>query len=713
MRRRASGAPSWALAAALVGALATAPGLGACSSTATPTWPTQSCVTVVWHKPASPAAKVSVLTSSNGFAGPGIALDARDDGWRVGGLELPAGPQEYVVVEDGAWLPDRNVGTTAWHDGKEVTWLDVPDCHAPALRVEAASARGDGTASARLTFLAAADGDAAALAPASVTVTGASATVTADPATGTIALAVSGLGPGKTTLLVKAADGSGRTTPARRVVLWNEATPFDWRDAAIYQVMVDRYQKGTSVVEPPAVPSAFAGGDLDGVRARVEDGTLTKLGFDALWLTPVYVNPAGLYPGTDGHPYSGYHGYWPVDSRKVDPRFGGDAALDALVAAAHARGIRVIYDVVPHHVHEDHPYAKDHPEWMIGEGCTCGTATCDWSTHILDCRFAPYLPTVDWKRDDVASTITDDVAFWLDRFDGDGLRFDAVPMMPRSAMRRIANAVRTRFDHPGHDTYLIGENFVGPGSFDLLKYQLGPYGLDGEFHFPLMWALRGALAQGVSPLSDVDRAVRAGEDAWKGSGATMGLMIGNHDVTRFASEAAGDADGDGWTAAPQPTSAVVYARQRAALAMVFTLPGIPVVYYGDEIALAGRRDPDARRTMPAESALLPEQKATRDFVAKLGAARRCASALRRGTYRPLVVEGETIAFAREDGAKTAAVVMSRSDLPIDTPLVGVAKGTWVDLLTGDEVAVDPAMTHFPAAAYRTWVLVPKGDECAR
>jgi glycosidase len=694
-------------------ALVAFPGTTACSSDAAPTYPTQSCLTVVWHKPASASAKVGVLTSATGFRPPGVPLEARADGWRVGGLALPPGPQTYVVVEDGAWIPDRNVGTTAWRDGKEVTWLDVPDCRAPVLRVEGTSARGDGTASAKLTFVAAAEGDATALDPASITVTGASATASADPATGRVDLAVSGLGPGKTTLIVTAKDGAGRSTPPRRLIVWNEATPFDWRDAAIYQVMVDRYQNGTGAVAPPSVPSAFAGGTLDGLRARIEDGTLTKLGFDAIWMTPVYVNPPGFYPGTDGNPYSGYHGYWPVDSRAVDPRFGGDAALDALIAAAHARGIRLIYDVVPHHVHEEHPYAKAHPEWMIGAGCTCGTATCDWGTHIQDCRFAEYLPTVDWKRDDVAATITEDVALWLDRFDGDGLRFDAVPMMPRSAMRRIASVVRARFDHPGHDTYLIGENFVGPGNFDLLKYQLGPYGLDGEFHFPLMWALRGALAQGVAPLSDVDRAVRAGEDAWKGSGATMGLMIGNHDVTRFASEAAGDADGDGWIAAAQPTSAAPYARQRAALSLVFTLPGIPVVYYGDEIALAGRRDPDSRRTMPAESALLPEQKATRDFVAKLGAARKCAVALRRGTYRPLVVEGETLAFAREDGAHVAVVVTSRSDLPMEMPLVGIAKGTWVDLLTGDAVQVDPAMTRFPSAAYRTWILVPKGDECAQ
>ena len=700
-----------AVALGLAFAITLVPAGSGCSSTDSPTYPTRSCTTVVWHRPKSAAAKVTVVTSASGFALPGVALDVRDDGWRVGALDLPPGEQKYAIVEDGAWLPDRNVPTTAYQNGTEVTWLDVPDCRVPMLRLDALETRGDGTATARVTFVAASGGGA--LDPRSLTVSGATAVVQeADPSAGVATLALSGLGAGKTTVRVASADDAGRASAPLRLAVWNEKGPFDWRDAAIYQVMVDRYRKGTGAVAPPAVPSAFAGGDLDGVRAAVEDGTLAKMGFDAIWLTPVYRNPVGLYPGTDGHEYSGYHGYWPIDSRSVDPRFGGDAALDALVAAAHARGIRIVYDVVPHHVHEDHPYVKANPTWLLGAGCVCGTATCDWATHLTDCRFAEYLPTLDWRLDDAARTLTDDVAFWLDRFDGDGLRFDAVPMMPRSATRRIVNAVRRRFDHPGHDTYLIGENFVGPGSFDLLKYQLGPYGLDGEFHFPLMWALRAAIAQQASPMSDVDRAVRAGEDAWKGSGATMGLMIGNHDVTRFASEAAGNADGDGWTAAPQPTLDVVYQRQRAALAMVFTLPGIPVVYYGDEIGLAGRRDPDSRRTMPDEGALLPAQKDTRAYVEKLGAARRCIAPIRRGTYRPLVVEGETLAFAREDGTRTAVVVTSRSALPFDAPLVGIAKGTWVDVLTGETVEVDPAMTHLPGTAYRTWILVPKTDPCA-
>src|SRR5262249_13191161 len=150
--------------------------------------------------------------------------------------------------------------------------------------------------------------------------------------------------------------------------------------------------------------------------------------------------------GSDGHIYSSYHGYWPIAARALDARLATEASLDALVAAAHARGMRVLFDVVPNHVHQQHPYVAahlkdgwfDHPDGS----CICGAGACDWSTHIQDCWFAPYLPDLDWRNDAVADQITSDVRWWIDRFDGDGLRIDAVPMMPRAATRRIVDAVR-------------------------------------------------------------------------------------------------------------------------------------------------------------------------------------------------------------------------------------------------------------------------------
>lgn len=542
----------------------------------------------------------------------------------------------------------------------------------------------------------------------------ATSTATAN-ADGTFSVALGDLAPGKHVVSVSAKDVQGRAAAPARVTVWNEARPWNWNDAVVYQIMVDRYRGASGALAAPASPAGWAGGTVAGVTADLD--AIAARGFNTLWLSPLYLNPDGTFPGNDGRAYSAYHGYWPKASRALDPRFGTEADVDALLAAAHARGMRVLFDVVPHHVHQEHPYVAEHggsawfTDWQ--EDCVCGVGACDWGTHIRDCWFAPYLPSFDWQASDVADAVTDDVAWWIDCFDADGLRIDAVPMMPRAGIRRIADAVHRRFDHPGQRSYLLGENFVGAGAYDLLRYELGPFGLDGEFDFPMMWTLRSVIAQESSPMSDLDAAEKSGEASWAGSGAVMARMIGNHDVSRFASVSAGDADGDGWTPAVQSTDPLVYAKQRMALAIAYTLPGAVVVYYGDEVGLAGRQDPDSRRVMPADAALSADQAATRDFVAKVAKARACSDALRRGTYRGLVTDAEAFAYAREDPAQndSAIVVVARNPTaPVTLPMKGLPAGQWVDAL-GSGLAFDAASPTVLMPGHSAAVFVPAASAC--
>jgi glycosidase len=380
--------------------------------------------------------------------------------------------------------------------------------------------------------------------------------------------------------------------------------------------------------------------------------------------------------------------------------------------------MRVLFDVVPNHVHAQHPYAQqnlsggwfNHPDGS----CICGT-TCDWAAHIIDCWFTNYLPDLDWRNPAVADQVTSDVLWWLDRFDADGVRIDAVPMMWRAATRRVVAAIRDKYDPASpHAMFLLGENFVGENDFDLLKYQLGPFGLDSEFHFPLMWALRGAIADETQPMSEIDAAVSTGIGAFAGSGATMATMIGNHDVDRFATESVGDGNIDGWTPAVQPPSdSDVYAKQVLAFGAIFTLPGAPVLFYGDELALVGHADPDSRRVMPAEASLNSGQLATRAAVQSLARVRACSAALRRGSYRLLYAGTESLAFARElAGADTAVVLLFRNATSISAPLPGIAAGEWIDALSSSVQSLSPELTNAPGAPLSLQLLFPAGSACA-
>jgi glycosidase len=145
-----------------------------------------------------------------------------------------------------------------------------------------------------------------------------------------------------------------------------------------------------------------------------------------------------------------------------------------------------------------------------------------------------------------------------------------------------------------------------------------------------------------------------------------------------------------------------------------TLPGIPVIYYGDEVGLAGKSDPDSRKVMPGDDALSDAQKQLRDTVGALGKARACSEALRRGTYRLLAADAENLVFARElPGADPVIVALARTPVTeLAVPLPGVPAGTYIDLLSGAQTSLSPELTNLGRAPFSLRVLVPAASACA-
>jgi glycosidase len=543
--------------------------------------------------------------------------------------------------------------------------------------------------------------------------TGAPLAVEADPDSGRV-LVRGPATPGKHSVTLTASDTDGRGGRAR-ASRW--VGPRDWRDEILYQVMIDRFRAtdGTALA-PPATAGTRAGGTLPGVTSAVRDGSLAELGVTALWLSPVYLNPDEARLGNDGRLYEGYHGYWPLAPRTVDPRLGGEAALDELVAEAHARNLALMLDVVPNHVYEGHPIYQAHQDdgWFSAPGCVCGTTDCPWYGNIERCWFAPYLPDIRWQSSEAARNAVDDVAWWTERFDLDGVRIDAVPMMPRAATRRLVDRLR-RQTLPREATFALGEIFTGPGpeAVAQLRYQLGPAGLDSVFDFPLMWALRAAIAKGSGDFAAVEAVLAHEEEELAGSGAVLARMLDNHDTPRFLSAAVGDEGGDPWTSpASQPVDPEPYRRLELGLAMIFALPGMPVLFQGDEVGLAGAGDPDCRRVLPADAALSPPMRHVRDTTARLASLRRCSLALRRGERTALVAGSHFYAMLRDAGGLDRAVVLLSSSLVSQSiELAGVPAGEYQDALSGEvlTLADQGASVPMPPLAFR--VLLPRGDAC--
>ncbi len=667
-RRRAWGT---ALLAAL------APGCGGQDAPPAP-GPERDCRPALFHRAQGVPACVALVGDFNLWDPEAHPLaDPDGDGLYVARPALAPGWHQYRMWQDGeTHLDASNPLTLVDPTGRENSAVRIEDCARPAFEVRRLEASAGGDLALELGFLRARGGPGLDPARVELALDGAALAWTLDErGDGLLALAA-GLPPGKHRLRVRGADLAGAEAEELLLPFWVEAEPFRWEDALVYQVMVDRLARGDGAPLDGAAGISFRhGGDLDGVTRLLREGYFEALGVNALWLSPLYDNPEEPELGRDGHLAQGYHGYWPADPARVEPAFGGEASLEGLVAEAHARGLRVLVDAVQNHVHRTHPYAREHwgPAWFNRPdgGCICG-AGCSWEEEIERCWFDPFLPDLRHENPEVVERLASDAVGWLERFDLDGLRLDAVPMMPRLATRHLRERVRRRLEGGGTPVYLLGECFTGQGGQEVIRYYLGPHGLSGQFDFPVMWALRQALT-GRAGLDALEAEVARSQAAWAGSGAVMAPILGNHDVARLISELAGDPLWDPRGLPPgAPAEDGPYELARLAFAFLLTQPGAPVIYQGDELGQPGAGDPDNRRDMRFGAALAPREAALLEAVRALGRARRCSPALRRGERQTLLSSADLWVYGMRAGdGHPALVVLHRGpvarSLELDLP----------------------------------------------
>jgi glycosidase len=600
-------------------------------------------------------------------------------------LHLEPGLHAYKFVVDNDWRLDPNQGRRKYFGTPPIenSAIKVPDCRLPTLTVASSTvtrpSAGAGTYQAELPFTDGIEGSGPdgsgysyELQRNGETVPiGAGASV---DATGAVTVSLNNLQDGKYRLVVTPKSVNGRVGEPLRLVFWVEAETFSWKDAIVYMVLTDRYRDGESSNNPGPTPGAdprgdWQGGDLQGVKASIEDGSLDALGVRAIWLTPFQTNPVGAYLASDGeHKVTGYHGYWPVKAREVDPRLGGEAALRDLVNVAHAHGIRIMQDFVLNHVHEDHEYVASHSGWFR-TGCVCGSTGCDWTTHALDCMFSPYMPDIDHTVPEANAAFVDDAVWWMDEFDLDGLRVDAVKHVEEVATRNLAAQVRETFEATGVRHFLMGETAMGwndcadpcnDENYGTISRYIGPHGLDGQFDFVLYHGVSlKTFATDSEGMLHADYWFQHGMSKYP-AGAVMTPYIGSHDTPRFVTVAdpsnASKANNQWEDTAGAPTSDLPYERARVGFAWLLNLPGAPLLYYGDEYGQWGGADPNNRLMWKPESALNARELATLTFLRKLGMARKNVPALRRGDYVSLAVTEDTLVFGRKIAPGNAAIV---------------------------------------------------------
>ena len=520
-----------------------------------------------------------------------------------------------------------------------------------------------------------------------------------------------------------AADANGNVGNAARVPVRPPAS-FQWQDGIIYYAFTDRFANGEGGNDRPVddkrVPpqANYQGGDFQGIRKKIDEGYFSKLGVNVLWLAPLNRNPDGAwqeYLPPFRH-YTGYHGYWPVSHNEVEPRFGGEAALNEMVGAAHAGGMFIIADLVLKHVHVDHPMWKERPGLFGSPDLPDGTKNLrKWDDHQFTTWFEEWLPAFDFDNPEAVKFLIGNAVDFAVRFKLDGYRLDAVKHIKPSFWWRYRTAMRTAVD-PGRKVpvYSVGETFMNREG--IMSF-VGPNMLDGQFDFPLYDTIIDVFAKNKNGMQDLEQSLAASETVY-GKETLMSPLLGNHDKGRFMAYADGDlpdpSESDeeevGWKNPPKVDNPAAYEKLKLGLTFVLSIDGVPMIYYGDEIGMTGAGDPDNRRMMRWDDEVSAEENSVREHFSKVAAVRQKHPALRYGSRRALVAGGDRYAFVRAHLGDAVLAVWNRGGSRTEFSLgVGpeMPDGSYEDALSGQKIEVKDGKTSFKLEPMKSALFVAK------
>ncbi|MCS6912604.1 MAG: alpha-amylase family glycosyl hydrolase [Myxococcales bacterium] len=720
---------------------------GACAPRPPPT----DCPVTVRFRPAAPIGKAYLAGEWNGFSTTAQRLEGPDEqGSYWAELRLRPGLYAYKLVVDGVWMLDPGNAYRKYHGGVENSGLRVRNCAGPALRVRPGSVRnerpaqGQGRFSAVLEVLPAAGIDglcrlSGTLRTPSDRLDAAGRALSATelqlaPDGRTAQVVLTGLADGKYVLRLRPSAG-GVEGEDLLLPFWIEPAAFSLRDTPLYMIVTDRFRDGDPTNNPAPLPEVrraadYQGGDLRGVRDVIAAGYFDERGIRALWLTPWQTQPQGRFRDQSGRYWvAPYHGYWPVKAREVDPRLGGAEALREMVEEAHRHGIRVLMDAVLNHVHIEHEYfGHAQRRGWFRTGCICGTPGCDWTERRLECLFTNYMPDVDWSITEASEQMIADVLWWMETFDLDGLRIDAVKHVEDLAIFNLGVRVRERFGQGGVEVPLVGETAMGWSDtsiegnrreYETIRRYIGNDGLTGQFDFVLYHAVPyRVFAREDGPnrrFLHADYWTRASLSQFRG--ADMVNFLGTHDNTRFVTLATYRGQAPGWERdiadhkwedLPRPPpDQEPYDRLWLAMVYMMTIPGVPLLYYGDEYGEYGGGDPDNRHAMRWQGRSAQEDAQDRRMKVLLKT-RAELEGLRRGDTMPVALLQEDVwAYGRPaaDPRHSALVVLNRLGMAQNVMVPVPAELGW---RTGDRLVDRLSGQTYTAGAVLAVTVPPRG-----
>lgn len=486
---------------------------------------------------------------------------------------------------------------------------------------------------------------------------------------------------------------------------------FDSSDV-LYLIMPDRFANGNSSNDQIPMhtaykvdrenPNARHGGDLAGIEQHLD--YIKDLGVTAIWLNPVLEND--MEGGS-------YHGYATTDYYRIDSRFGTNSEYVSLVEKAHQKGLRVVMDMIFNHCGSDHPWMKDIPshDWFNNLDHYVQTnhdkeiyfdpyvSAYDKSTF-LDGWFVPTMPDLNQKNPHLAKYLIQNSIWWIEYAGIDGIRQDTYPYADADMMRRWCKEVMTEYP----DFNIVGEAWM---NFTI-----------GSAYWQKGSRLNFGEDTGLKTVMDfnlMDIAGKAfGEETGDGSGLHDIFMhmcydyvyadifhvlrfLENHDTDRFLKE--------------MPTSLNAF---KQAVTFLLTIPGIPQLYYGQELLMNGTKsksDGYVRRDVPGgwpgdkanwfeASGRSDIQNEAWTFMQKILKWRQGNEVISKGSMKHFMLNQGVYVYQRSYNGKSVLVVMNGSSKNVVLPLDRYAevlqgKASGMDVISGKSVVLDKELKLSP------------------
>jgi alpha-glucosidase len=488
-------------------------------------------------------------------------------------------------------------------------------------------------------------------------------------------------------------------------------TPPVWIfDSVFYQIFPDRFANGDPANDPQPeeyeyrghrprtfpwgalppesqpFPIVFYGGDLQGITERLD--YLQELGVNALYLNPIF------------SAYSN-HKYDVADYEHVDVHLGGDEALAELRLALDERGMRYILDIVPNHAGYWHPWfqaARADPQAQEAEFFTFNRHPNDYASWLGVWS----LPKLNYRSPELRRRIYAGpqaiFRHWLrSPYLADGWRIDVANMLGRQGDTQIgeeiARGIRQAVKETNSQAYLIGENFFDaspqlqgdqwdgvmnyagfrkPLLHWLCGYNQKAHGLPDGIHSPVPWPTDALASTWLERLAAIP---------WPVALQQFNLLD-SHDTPRIRSILDGND-----------------ALHRLVVLVMFTFPGVPCVYYGDEIGMLDIPSLESRGCMVWDKKAWDQSLLA--YYQELIGLRRASAVLQQGSFQILAVETDLIAYQRANASGRFLVVAQRSaetrpSNSLSLAHGGIADGTrFLERFSGIERVVENGALAFP------------------